>query len=111
MISGTAESSKDFDYLLSNVDPGAEIQIVSSDNELIADQYYLEFRALEDKTYARTALYLNLNQSVLAKLNSLAENSSNRGLEYDIVKSVNITKVMVKANESNLFNLAFEPYS
>ncbi|WP_214045266.1 hypothetical protein [Methanomethylovorans sp.] len=111
VISGTAESSKDFDYLLSNVDPGAEIQIVSSDNELIADQYYLEFRALEDKTYARTALYLNLNQSVLAKLNSLAENSSNRGLEYDIVKSDNITKVMVKANESNLFNLAFEPYS
>ncbi|MGD9780261.1 hypothetical protein [Methanomethylovorans sp.] len=111
VISGTAGSSKDFDYLLSNTEPGAEIQMVSSDNELTADQYYMEFRALENKTYARTILYLNLNQSVLTKLSSLAENSSNRGLEYDIVKDNNITKVVVKANESNLFNLAFEPYS
>ena len=85
--------------------------MISSDNELTADQYYMEFRALENKTYARTILYLNLNQSVLKKLNSLAENSSSRGLEYDIVKVSNITKVVVKANASNLFNLAFEPFS
>lgn len=111
VLSGNAKSSHDFDYLLSKTDSGAEIQMVSSDKTLTADQYYLEFRALENKTYARTTLYLNLNQSVLTKLNSLAQNSSSRGLEYDIAEDDNITKVIVKANESDLLNLAVEPYS
>lgn len=111
VISADAASSHDFDYLLSKTEPGAEIQMVSSDNKLTADQYYLEFRALDNKTYARTTLYQNLNESVQTKINSLAQNSSSRGLEYEIVHDENITKVVVKANESELLNLAFEPYS
>lgn len=111
VISGNAEASHDFDYLLSKTEPGAEIQIVSSDKKLTADQYYLEFKAIDNETYARKTLYLNLNQSVLTKLNSLAENSSSRGLEYDIAEDGNITTVVVEANESDLLNLAFEPYS
>jgi hypothetical protein len=111
VISGDAAGSHDFDYLLSKTEPGAEIQMVSSDNKLAADQYYLEFKYLENESYARTTVYLNLNQSVLTKIDSLAENSSSRGLDYDIVKDNNITKVVVKSNGSNLINLAFEPYS
>ena len=111
VISGKAEASHDFDYLLSKTEPGAEIQIVSSDKELIAEQYYLEFKAIDNETYARKTIYLKLNQSVLTKLNSLAENSSSRGLDYDIAEDGNITTVVVKANESNLLGLAFEPYS
>lgn len=111
VISGKAEASHDFDYLLSKTEPGAEIQIVSSDKELTAEQYYLEFKAIDNETYSRKTIYLNLNQSVLTKLNSLAENSSSRGLDYDIAEDGNITTVVVKANESNLLGLAFEPYS
>jgi hypothetical protein len=111
VISGKAEASHDFDYLLSKIEPGAEIQIVSSDKELTAEQYYLEFKAIDNETYSRKTVYLNLNQSVLTKLNSLAENSSSRGLDYDIAEDGNITTVVVKANESNLLGLAFEPYS
>jgi hypothetical protein len=111
VISGNAASSHDFDYLLSKTEPGAEIQMVNSEDKLTAEQYYLEFRAPDNESYARTTMYLNLNQSILAKIDSLAQNSSSRGLEYDILKDNNVTKVTVKANASNLFNLAFEPYS
>jgi len=109
VLSGDSSGSHYFDDLLSYTEPGAEFQMISSENELVADQYYLEFRALEEGGYARTSIFLNLNESVLSDINSLAQNSSMRGLEYDITNFNNITKVIVKTNESNFFNLALEP--
>lgn len=109
VLSGTSISSHDFDYLLSKADPGAEFQMISSENKLVADQYYLDFKALNDGGYSRTSLFLNLNQSVLADINALAQNSSKSGLQYTITKDANVTKVVVTANESNFFNLALEP--
>lgn len=109
VISGDASGSHYFDRLLGYTDPGAEYQVLSSDNELVADQYYLEFKALKEGGYARTSLFMNLNESVLSDINSLAQNSSMRGLEYNITNNNDITKVIVKTNESNFFNLALEP--
>lgn len=109
VLSGNASSSHTFDYLLSKTEPGAEFQIISSDDKLVADQHYREFRALNDGGYAGTSLFLNLNQSVRTKINALAQNSSKRGLEYNITVDKNITKVVVKTNESNFFSLAMEP--
>ncbi|MBC7085034.1 MAG: hypothetical protein H5T43_01505 [Methanomethylovorans sp.] len=109
VLSGNASGVHDFDYLLSNVEEGAEFQIISSENKEVADQYYLEFRSLEQGGYARTAMFLNLNASIFEKINALAQNSTTRGLEYNITRKNNLTKVTVQANESSFFNLAFEP--
>ncbi len=109
VLSGDASGSHYFDDLLSYTEPGAEFQMVSSENGMIADQYYLEFKALEEGGYARTSLFLNLNESVLNDINSRAQNSSVRGLEYNITNFNGITKVIVKTNESNFFSLAMEP--
>ena len=97
-----------FDYLLSKTDSEAEFQRISSENKLVADQYYFDFKALEDGGYSRTYVFLNLNQSITEDINALAQNSSKRGLEYTITKDSNVTKVVVTANESNFINLVFE---
>jgi hypothetical protein len=109
--SGIANASTDYAELLEYVEPGAEYQMLSS-NDILADQHYLEFRGLEDGNYSRTEIFLNPSDSALSTISALEGNSTERGLLYDttIEDDGKIVKVVVTSNESNFFNLAMEQY-
>lgn len=109
VLQGNAASCTKFDHLLSKVEPGAEYQMITDDQHEIADQYFLELRKIQEGGYERTSMFINPNQSVMDRMNLLAQNSSTRGLTYNISNEENITKVIVRTNnDSNFFKLIEE---
>ncbi|MBP1909056.1 hypothetical protein [Methanolobus bombayensis] len=109
--SGTANVSTEYSEILSYVEPGAEYQMLSSE-DMIADQHYLEFRNMGDGNYSRTEVFLNPLDTTLDTISILADNSSDRNLMYnvDIRDEGRIAKVVITANTSNFYNLAMEKY-
>ncbi len=109
--SGISEPSPMYDEILEYVEPGAEYQMLSSE-DLTADQHYIEFKALENGDYSRTEVFLNPSDSTVDMVSALESNSTERGLVYDtsVEEDGRILKVVVTANESNFFNLAMEKY-
>ncbi|WP_321428836.1 hypothetical protein [uncultured Methanolobus sp.] len=109
--SGTASVSTGYSEILSYVEPGAEYQMLSSE-DMIADQHYLEFRNMGDGNYSKTEIFLNPLNTTLETISSLEDNSTERNLMYDvdIEDDGRIAKVVVTANASNFFNLAMEQF-
>nr|WP_321498638.1 hypothetical protein [uncultured Methanolobus sp.] len=109
--SGTANVSTEYSEILSYVEPGAEYQMLSSE-DLIADQHYVEFRNMGDGNYSKTEIFLNPLDTTLDTISSLEGNSSERNLMYDvdIVDEGRIVKVVATTNASNFFSLAMEQY-
>jgi hypothetical protein len=78
--------------------PDAQFQTVTS-NVSFAKQYYMGLR-FDNGSYERTTAYLDLNSSVIKKLDQLKTNSTQRGIsQYDIKKSGNYTTVQISAQD------------
>ncbi|WP_342305350.1 hypothetical protein [Methanolobus sp. ZRKC5] len=109
--SGMSNSSTEYDEILGYVVPGAEYQMLSSE-DLIAEQHYLEFRNMEDGNYTKTEIFLNPLEGTISTIAGFEANSTERGLLYDttIEDDGRIVTVVVTSNESNFFNLAMEQY-
>ncbi len=78
--------------------PNAPFQTITS-NVSFAKQFYSGTR-FNNGSYERTTAYLNLNASVMKKLNQLKDNSTQRGIsQYDIKTSGNLTIVQISAQD------------
>lgn len=97
VLSGLAEKSDEFDYILSYADMDSEFQRVTADTSF-ASQYYIDLKQLETGDYSRTVIYLDVVNSTLEKLTQFEANSTERGVAYDITTDGNITKVVVTGN-------------
>ncbi len=105
VLSGFAEKSDEFDYLLSYADMDSEFQRVTADTAF-ASQYYLDFKRLDSVNYSRTVIYLDIVNSTFEKLTQFEANSTERGVAYDITTDGNITKIVVTGN---FYTIAGEP--
>ncbi|HJH30172.1 MAG TPA: hypothetical protein C5S51_10895 [Methanosarcinaceae archaeon] len=97
VMSGSAEKSDEFDYILSYADMDSEFQRVTSDTSF-ASQYYIDLKQLETGDYSRTAIYLDIVNSTFEKMGQFEANSTERGVTYDITTDENITKIVVTGN-------------
>lgn len=108
-IEGESAPNTEFDRILEFVEPGAEMQRLLVIEDGFADQYYLEMKLEDDMSYSRTTVYLNPTEATINNVTSLAANSSERALFYDVYSEDDILKVTVSSNVSNFYSLAMEP--
>jgi len=96
-LNETITSYDTYRAVLSKV-PDAPFQTVSS-NVSFAKQYYMGIK-MNNGSYERTTAYLDLNSSVMKKLDQLKTNSTQRGIShYDIQTSGNYTIVQISAQD------------
>ncbi len=96
-LNETVTSYDRYKGILSRV-PDAPFQTITS-NMTSAKQFYTGIR-LNNGSYERTTAYLDLNASVMKKLNQLKTNSTQRGISYyDIKTSGNYTIVQISAQD------------
>ncbi|KGK98819.1 hypothetical protein LI82_05845 [Methanococcoides methylutens] len=108
-IEGESAPNSEFDRILEFVEPGAEMQRLLVVEDGFADQYYLEMKLEDDMSYSRTTVYLNPTEGTINNVTSLAANSSERALFYDVYSEDDILKVTVSSDASNIYSLAMEP--
>ena len=76
--------------------PEAPFQTITS-NVTFAKQFYNGIRSYNG-SYERTTAYIDLNASIMKKLNQLKANSTQRGIsQYNITTSGNYTIVQISA--------------
>ena len=97
VLSGSAERSDEFDYILSYADMDSEFQRVTADTTF-ASQYYFDLKELEGGDYSRTVIYLDIMNSTFENLLQLEASSTERSVAYNITTEGNITKVVVTGN-------------
>lgn len=96
-LNETVTSYDTYRDLLSKV-PNAPFQTITS-NVSFANQYYMGIR-MNNGSYERISAYLELNSSVMKKLDQLKTNSTQRGIsQYDIKKSGNYTIVQISGQD------------
>ncbi|MFH1323358.1 MAG: hypothetical protein ABIH80_05975 [Methanobacteriota archaeon] len=96
-LNETVTSYDTYRGLLSKV-PDAPFQTITS-NVSFAKQYYLGI-GMNNGSYERISAYLDLNSSVMKKLDQLKTNSTQRGIsQYDIEKSGNYTIVQISGQD------------
>jgi len=96
-LNKTNSSYDQYEMLLSKV-PDAPFQSITS-NVTFAKQFYMGIR-LKNGSYERTTAYIDLNSSVMKKLEQLKTNSTQRGIsQYDIKKSGNYTIVQISGQD------------
>jgi hypothetical protein len=108
-IEGESTPNTEFDRILEFVEPGAEMQRLLVVEDGFADQYYVGIKLEDDTSYSRTAVYLNPTEGTINNVTSLAANSSERALFYDVYSEDDILKVTVSSDVSNFYSLAMEP--
>ena len=96
-LNETVTSYDTYRDLLSKV-PAAPFQTITS-NVTFAKQFYMGIR-LNNGSYERTTAYLDLNSTVMKKLNLLSENSTQRGISrYDVKKNENYTIIKIYSQD------------
>ena len=105
VLSGSAEKSDEFDYILSYADMDSEFQRVTADTAF-ASQYYIDLKQLETGEYSRTVIYLDITNSTFENIANLEASSMDRNVAYDITTDENITKVVVTGN---FYTISGEP--
>ncbi|TAN47145.1 MAG: hypothetical protein EPN24_00400 [Candidatus Methanoperedens sp.] len=96
-LNETVTSYDKYKGLLSKV-PDAPFQTITS-NVSFAKQYYMGIR-LTNGSYERTTAYLDLNSSVMKKLDQLRTNSTQRGIsQYNVTKSGNYTIIQISSGD------------
>jgi hypothetical protein len=96
-LNETVTSYDTYRGLLSKV-PDAPFQTINS-NVSFAKQFYMGI-GLNNGSYERTTAYLDLNSTVMKKLNGLSENSTQRGIsQYDVKKNGNYTIIKIYSQD------------
>lgn len=103
-LNETVTSYDKYKDILSKV-PYAPFQNLTS-NVTFAKQFYMGV-SQNNETYERTTAYLDVNLSVMKKLNQLKTNSTEKGFsQYNITKTGNYT--LVKVSSQDLFAVLME---
>lgn len=108
-IEGESTPNTEFDRILEFVEPGAEMQRLIVVEDGFADQYYLEIKLEDDMKYSRTTVYLNPTEGTINNVTSLAANSSDRALLYNVYSEDDLLKVTISSDASNIYSLVMEP--
>jgi hypothetical protein len=96
-LNETVTSYDKYKGLLSKV-PDAPFQTITS-NVTFATQFYMGV-SQNNGTYERTTAYLDLNSSVMKKLDQLRTNSTQRGISlYNVTKSGNYTIIQILSGD------------
>ncbi|WP_406657035.1 hypothetical protein V7O62_00390 [Methanolobus sp. ZRKC2] len=110
--SGNNNSSTDFDRILTFVEPGAEYSMLVTGDDSLAEQYYLEYRHMEDGNYSRTEVFVEPEQNILDNVTAMEANSTERNLYYNTTnyEDENVTKVVITTDASNVYGLLTEQF-
>ncbi len=108
VLGGNATSTTEYNNLLSQVDPANVIfqQVATKTNatDIPAEQFYRDFKKLDDGSYTQTSVFLNAEPEVTQNITAFQANSSERGVTYNVTTSGNITKLVITSDFASLLN-------
>lgn len=108
VLEGNASASTEYNDLLSQANPEGSIyqEVVTKTNStnIPADQVYMELKKQDDGSYTRTSVYLNPETELTEKIQAYQANSTERGVNYNVTTSGNITKLMINSDFRSLLN-------
>lgn len=111
VLEGNATSTTEYNQILSQANPKDVIfQIVAArtnnTTDVPADQYYNDFRKLDNGSFEQTSLFLNIKPDIAKNITALQATSSERGVAYNLTTSGNITKLVLTSDFQSLSNEA-----
>ena len=108
VLEGNATSTSEFNQILSHAEPEdvifQEVATKTNTTNIPAEQYYRDLKKLDDGSYAQTNIFLNPEPGVSKNITALQENSSKRGVTYNVTISGNITKLKMSSDFASLYN-------
>jgi len=108
VLEGNATSTSEFNQILSHAEPEdvifQEVATKTNITNIPAEQYYRDLKKLDDGSYAQTNIFLNPEPGVSKNITALRENSSKRGVTYNVTISGNITKLKMSSDFASLYN-------
>lgn len=108
VLEGNATSTSEFNQILSHAEPEdvifQEVATKTNITNIPAEQYYRDLKKLDDGSYAQTNIFLNPEPGVSKNITALQENSSKRGVTYNVTISGNITKLKMSSDFASLYN-------
>jgi hypothetical protein len=108
VLGGNASASTEYNDLLSQANPEGSIyqEVVTKTNStnIPADQVYMELKKQDDGSYTRTSVYLNPETELTEKIQAYQANSTERGVNYNVTTSGNITKLTINSDFRSLLN-------
>lgn len=108
VLEGNASASTEYNDLLSQANPEGSIyqEVVTKTNStnIPADQVYMELKKQDDGSYTRTSVYLNPETELTEKIQAYQANSTERGVNYNVTTSGNITKLTINSDFRSLLN-------
>ena len=72
--------------------------------DIPAEQFYRDFKKLDDGSYTETSIFLNAEPEVTQNITAFQANSSERGVTYNVTTSGNITKLVITSDFASLLN-------
>ena len=108
VLEGNATATTEYNNLLSQADPVNVIfqQVATKTNatDIPAEQFYRDFKKLDDGSYTETSIFLNADPKVTRNITAFQANSSERGVAYNVTTSGNITKIVITSDFASLLN-------
>jgi hypothetical protein len=109
VLEGNATSATGYNQVLSQADPKNvifQVVVARTDNttDVPADQYYNDFRKLDDGSFEQTSLFLNIKPDLAKNITALQATSSERGVTYNLTTSGKITKLVLISDFNRLSN-------
>jgi len=108
VLEENATSTSEFNQILSHAEPEdvifQEVATKTNTTNIPAEQYYRDLKKLDDGSYAQTNIFLNPELGVSKNITALQENSSKRGVTYNVTISGNITKLKMSSDFASLYN-------
>jgi hypothetical protein len=108
VLEGNATSTTEYNNVLSHADPVnvifQRITTKTNSTDIPAEQYYRDFKKLDDGSYAETSIFLNVEPEITRNITAFQANSSERGVNYNVTTSGNITKLVITSDFASLLN-------
>lgn len=108
IIEKNKTSTREFDQILSRVEPEDVIieEIATKNNvtNIPAERYYMDLKKLDNGSYMQTLMFLNPEPKVTKNIAALKENSSERGVTYNVTNSENIITLKMSSDFKGLYN-------
>lgn len=108
VLEGNATNTTEYNNVLSHVDPAnvifQRIAVKTNGTNFPSEQYYMDFKKLDDGSYAQTSVFLNIKPEAYKNITVYQANSSQRGVNYNVTSSGNITKLVITSDFASLLN-------
>lgn len=108
VLEGNATSTSEYDQILSQANPDNVIfqELVTKTNttDIPAEQYYMDLKKLDNGSYTQTSVFLNIKPEMAENITTYQANSSERGVNYNVTTSGNLTKLEITSDFTALYN-------